>query len=476
MRILRSPKFLRSSIICFVLLFGISLFASSEKTPGKIIYRAMLDDDIINPPVAEYIEGAIDKAEEDNAVCLIIELDTPGGLLTSTRTIVKKIMNSKIPVVTYVAPSGGRAGSAGVFITLASQVAAMAPSTNIGAAHPVSVGGDERESDESLGEALRKLFEQKEDEKGKTSKKAKKRKEPKAAPMEQKVLQDTTAWAKAIAEATGRNASWAVKAVTDSASATDTEAMRLGIIDIIADSTEDLVNKLDGRSVTIQGKKVKINTVGASIVDMPKGFRLRFLIALAHPNIAYILMMLGFYGLLFEVTHPGIGFPGIAGAFCLVLAFFGLEVLPTNYAGIALIVLAIAMFIAEVKITSYGLLTIGGLISMVVGSLILFKSPYAFMRVSLPIVAAFTLSTLAIAIFLITIVAKSQRRKAVTGTEGMTGTVGHVQSWSGDHGKIFVHGEIWDASGPNDLAKDAKVKVVESKGMELKVEIVQGEE
>ncbi len=464
---LLSPKMLRRVIICVALLLGTVLIAGQD----KVIYRIVIDD-IINPPVAEYVETAIDNASADNAVCLIVELDTPGGLLTSTRSIVKMIMNSKVPVVTYVAPSGARAGSAGVFITLASHVAAMAPSTNIGAAHPVGVGGDRRDSEESLGEALRRLFGEKEKEKGGPSKKA----EPREAPMEEKILHDTTAWAKAIAQAKGRNAVWAVKAVTDSASITDTDALRLGVIDIIADNTGDLVKKLDGRNVTVDGKRVRLDTAGASIVEMPKGYRLKLLTALAHPNIAYILLMLGFYGLLFEVTHPGIGFPGIAGAFCLVLAFFGLAVLPTNYAGIALIALAIAMFIAEVKITSYGLLTIGGLISMVIGSVILFKSPHAFMRVSLPIIGAFTLSTLAIAIFLITIVARSQRRKAVTGAEGMMDAVGEVQSWSGDHGKIFVHGEIWDAHGPHDIAPHTKVKVTESHGMELKVEIVQGEQ
>jgi membrane-bound serine protease (ClpP class) len=179
--------------------------------------------------------------------------------------------------------------------------------------------------------------------------------------------------------------------------------------------------------------------------------------------------------LLFEVTHPGIGFPGIAGVFCLVLAFFGLEVLPTNYAGIALISLAIAMFIAEVKITSYGLLTVGGLISLVVGSLILFKSPHSFMRVSLPIIGAFTASTLAVAIFLITIVARIQRRKAVTGAEGMVGETGEVQSWEGNHGKVFVHGEIWDAHGPVDLRPHTKVKVAKALGMNLRVEVVSDE-
>lgn len=458
-RLSKCRRFLRTSLLLSVLATVAFAFNASA-LPEDFVYRVVLDDDIINPPVAEYIESAIERSEEDGARCLIIELDTPGGLLSSTRTIVKKIMNSSVPVVTYVAPSGARAGSAGVFITLASHVAAMAPSTNIGAAHPVGVGGDRRESEETLSEALRKLLkgEEGEQEKGKKSS---------APPMEQKVLSDTTAWVKALAQARGRNQAWAVKAVTESVSVTDDEAKKLGVIDIVAKDTADLLEKLDGLRIEVKDKTVELRTKGIAVVDYLKDMRLRLLTALAHPNIAYILLMLGFYGLLFEFTNPGIGFPGIAGAFCLVLAFFGLQVLPTNYAGIALIALAIAMFIAEVKVTSYGLLTLGGLVSMVAGSIILFKSPHAFMRVSIPVLAAFSVATLAIAIFLASLAAKSQRRRAVTGTEGMTGERGKVQSWKGDHGKIFIHGEIWDARGPEGLHPGSIVEVTGSEGMQL---------
>jgi len=449
------------AIAMLLVLASIAVSAASAAKSDDIIYRIRLDDNIINPPVAEYIESAIERAEQDGARCLIMELDTPGGLLTSTRTIVKAIMNAKVPVVTYIAPSGARAGSAGVFITLASHVAAMAPSTNIGAAHPVSIGGEKRESEETLSEALEKLF------KGEDGKKSKEKR--KAPPMEQKLLSDTTAWMRAIAEARGRNEAWAVKAVTESVSVTDREAKKLGVIDLIAKDVDELIAKLDGLTVEVAGGEVTIDTKGASVVDYLKDFRLKFLTALAHPNIAYILLMLGFYGLLFEFTNPGIGFPGIAGAFCLVLAFFGLQVLPTNYAGIALIALAIAMFIAEVKVVSYGLLTLGGLVSMVAGSLILFRSPYAFMRVSLPLLGAFTVATLAIAVFLVSISARLQKRRSVSGAEGMRGERGSVQSWNGDHGKVFIHGEIWDASGPDGLVRGTEVEVIDAKGMKLMV-------
>lgn len=464
-RLLTKIKLSSKISLLLVILAVMILVLNAGAKPGGTIYRITLDDDIINPPIAEYIDSAIEKAETDGAACLIIELDTPGGLLTSTRTIVKRIMNSKVAVVTYVAPRGARAGSAGVFITLASHVAAMAPSTNIGAAHPVGIGGDRRESEETLGEALRKLLKG-EDEK------SKKKKKKSAPPMEQKVLSDTTAWVKAIAKSRGRNQAWAVDAVTESVSATDEEAKRLGVIDIVAKDMDELLIKLDGRKVEVDGKTVVLVTSGASVVDYLKGFRLRLLTALAHPNIAYILLMLGFYGLLFEFTNPGIGFPGIAGAFCLVLAFFGLQVLPTNYAGIALIALAIAMFIAEVKITSYGMLTLGGLVSMVAGSIMLFKSPHAFMRVSIPVLAAFTVATLAIAIFLVSLAARAQKRRAVTGAEGMRGERGKVQSWSGDHGKVFIHGEIWDAHGPEGFTEGTEIEVIDTEGMKLKVKKV----
>lgn len=445
-------------------LCGLAFVSAGVESAENPIYLLSLTDDIINPPVAEYIEAGIEKAAEAKAALIVIEIDTPGGLLTSTRAIVKAIMNSRVPIAAYIAPSGARAGSAGVFITLAANVAAMAPSTNIGAAHPVDLGGEKEDSRESLSEALGKLL------RGEEAEDVRDEKKREAPPMEQKLMNDTVAWVKAIAEARGRNPEWAVRAVTESVSATDAEAKRLGVVDFIAESLEELLSKLDGFKVERHGEEIVLRTKGAPVVNYEKGFRLRFLTALAHPNIAYILLMLGFYGLLFEFTNPGIGFPGIAGAFCLVLAFFGLQVLPTNYAGIALIALAIVLFVAEVKVTSYGLLTLGGLVSMVFGSLILFRSPHAFMRVSLALVIAFTLATLVIAVFLVTIAARLTKRPAVTGAEGMAGEKGTVQSWSGDRGKVFVHGEIWDAHGPLDLERGAEVEVIDAEGMKLTVE------
>lgn len=436
------------------------------KTQGKKIYRIILDDDIITPVISQYITESIDKAQKEGAVCFIIELDTPGGLLSSTRTIVKKIMNAEVPVVVYIAPKGARAGSAGVFITLAASFAAMAPSTNIGAAHPVDLN-DRQTPPDALDKYLKNLFRKEGETKEGGEETA--AEEPKPAPMEQKILNDTRAWAEAIAKERGRNAEWAQKAVTESVSVSDTQALELGIIDIIAEDTKVLVDKLDGRKVILPSGEKILETKGAEILDIPKNFRTRWLSILAHPNIAYILLMLGFYGLLFEFTHPGVGFPGIAGAISLILAFFGLQVLPTNYAGIGLIILGIAMFIAEIKVTSYGLLTIGGIASLFFGSLILFSSPYEFMRVSMPIILSFTLATLAVFAFLGYVVIRSRKRRVVTGVEGLIDEAGVIKSSEGRKGKIFVHGELWDFQSEDDLAIGDTVHVLSVSGMTLTV-------
>lgn len=440
-----------------------ALCLSAGAAEGREVYRAVLDDDIINPPTAEYLISAIEQAEAAQADCLVVEIDTPGGLLASTRRIVKRMLNAKVPVVTFVGPKGARAGSAGVFITIAGDIAAMAPSTNIGAAHPVQVGEKPRAKD-NITRILERIF-------GPLDEKNEKDK-PRET-MEQKILSDTTAWARALAEERGRNTAWAVKAVEESASVTAERALKLGVIDLIADDTDDLLDRIDGRTVRRGGERVTLDTTGSDVVEVEKGVRLAILTVLAHPNIAYILLMLGFYGLIFEFTNPGVGFPGIAGAICIVLSFFGLQVLPTSYAGVALIAIAVALFIAEIKITSYGFLTLGGIVSFLTGSLILFKSPHDFMRVSIPIVAAFTLSTLAVAGFLAWLAARSHRMRARTGSEGMVGSRGKVKSWRAGSGKVFVHGETWSAEGPEGLAEGDDIEVVSEEGMILKIKALE---
>lgn len=433
------------------------------------VYVVKINDDTINPVTADYIIDSIDKAHERGAECLIIELDTPGGLLTSTRLIVKKIMSAGIPIVVYIYPSGSRAGSAGVFITYASHIAAMAPSTNIGAAHPVKMGGGEQRS---VWDALRDLvdsFSQKENEPQKEDKKTDESEEIDV--MSGKILHDTVAFIKALANERNRNVEWAEKSVAESASITEEEALINNVIEIIAKDEKDLLSKLDGMEVKVRDTIKTLNTKDVILRYVDMNFRQRFLNVLANPNIAYILLMLGFYGLLFEVTHPGVGFPGIAGAICIILAFFSMQILPTNYAGLALILLGIILFIAEAKVPGFGLLTLGGLVCMVLGSLLLFESPYEIMRVSLTLIISLTLATAFITLILVRAVIISHKRKVVSGKEGLAGEIGHAQTdiTLGKEGKAFVHGEIWNAVSKENIKKGDKIKVVSVDGMTIEV-------
>ncbi|MBI2496290.1 MAG: ATP-dependent Clp protease proteolytic subunit, partial [Candidatus Omnitrophica bacterium] len=274
-----------------------------------------LDNRIISPVTQQYIVDAIERSESDGATCLVIKLDTPGGLLESTRAIVKRIMNAKVPVAVYVAPSGSRAGSAGVFITLAAHVAAMAPSTNIGAAHPVVVG-------EGGGPVVE---------------------ETQSDPMSEKIINDTVAWVTTIAKARGRNEEWAKNAVTESFSVAEDEAVKERIVDLVASDVTDLLTKIDGRQVELAGVAVQLRTAGAAVIPIPMSKRQEFLAIVTNPNIAYLLMLLGTLGLIFEFTHPGIGFPGIAGLICLLLALYAFQTLPVSYAAVALIAVGLAL-------------------------------------------------------------------------------------------------------------------------------------
>jgi len=459
-------------LLIFAFLGSIFLILPKDLSAGvSEVHIIKIQDDTINPVTAEYIIESIEKAYQEGAECLIIELDTPGGLLTSTRLIVKKILSAKIPVVVYIYPSGSRAGSAGVFITYASHIAAMAPSTNIGAAHPVELGRGRRER--SIGEALRDLVDS-------FSKKDRQKKEIQREPQREKeedilrgkILQDTVAFIKAIARERNRNVEWAQRSVIESASITEGEALKKGVVEIIAKDERDLLNKLDAREVKI-GDKIKVlNTKNAIPKYIDMNFRQRFLNVLANPNIAYILLILGFYGLLFEITHPGIGFPGIAGTICLILAFFSMQTLPTNYAGVALIILGILLFIAEVRVPGFGLLTLGGLVCMILGSLILFESPYEMMRVSLNLILPLALATAAITIVLVRAVFISHRKRIISGKEGLIGEIGLAETniFPGRRGKVFVHGEIWNAVSKENIEKGSKIKVVKIEGMTLEVE------
>ncbi len=427
-----AKKILISSVIVLSFVFwGFSLPIQAQERYAAVIKI----NDVITPAVAEFINRAVEQASKDKAACLIIQMDTPGGLDLSMRDIIKDIMNADIPVVVYVSPSGARAASAGAIITIAADIAAMAPGTNIGAAHPVAVGGGKMDRT-----------------------------------MAEKVVNDAVAYVKSIAQKKGRNVDWAIRAVRESVSIPETEALKLKVIDLIAKDLDDLLAKIDGRTVEKPKGAIKLATKGVKIQFIEMGFRERFLATLSNPNIAYILMMIGLVGLYFELAHPGAIFPGVIGGICLILAFFAFRTLPVNYAGVLLILLGVFLFLAEIKVASYGLLTMGGLISLAIGSIMLFSSPVPFLRASLAVIIPTVLVTGAFFIIAMTAALKAQMAKPATGFEGLVGEIGVVRTRLAPEGKIFVHGEFWNAYADEVIEPDAKVRVLKAEGLRLKVE------
>lgn len=390
---------------------------------------------VINPVSAEFIGTELKSADTMRAEAMVIQLDTPGGLDTSMRMIVKDIVASTVPVIVYVSPSGARAASAGVFITMAAHVAAMAPGTNIGAAHPVSLG---EKMDKTIAE---------------------------------KATNDAAAYIKSLAERTGRNARWAEDAVRKSVSATESEALRDNVVDIISKDLPTLLGDIDGRKVkTVAGERV-LKTAKAEVVNQEMSLRLKLLSFITDPNVAYMLMLLGFYGLFFELTNPGAIFPGVLGGICLILAFYAFQTLPVNYAGLLLIILGIILFILEVKIISHGVLTIGGVIAMILGSLMLFESPGPFMRVSLVLILPAVILTAVFFTVVLGLAYKAFKRKPVTGAEGLIGTEGRALSdITGDGGMVSIHGELWSAYSAEPISKGEKVTVAEVSDLKLKVQ------
>jgi membrane-bound serine protease (ClpP class) len=392
-------------------------------------------DGVISPASSEYILRVIEQGEQEEAAGVIILLDTPGGLDVSMRAVTKKILNASIPVIVYVAPKGARAASAGVFILYASHIAAMAPGTNVGAAHPVSIG------------------------------------EQKDSVMTDKVTNDAVAYLLAIAKERGRNERWAERAVRESASIDAETAVRNNVCDIVAPTVDDLIRALDGQCVVINGDTIAMHVSGDDVRRIPMSFKERLLLLLTNPNIAYILLLLGVYGLFYELRNPGTIFPGVIGGICIILGFYALHLLPVNYAGVALIVLSGFLFFLEIYITSHGILTIGGIVSLFLGSVILFESRVPFLSLSwstiiiaVAIVAAFFLLLVALGI-------RAQLRKKASGKEGIVGEIGIAKSTIDTlGGTVFVHGEFWDARSDMKVKKGWKVRVIAVENMVLKVE------
>ncbi len=419
------------------LLFAVSLVLNLIISPPSAQtnhVNVITIDGPINPAVSEFIIKTIQRTALEKAECLIIQMDTPGGLDLSMRSIIKEILNSDVPVIVYVSPAGARAASAGAIIMLAAHIAAMAPGTNVGAAHPVALGGGKMDEE-----------------------------------MAAKVENDAAAYVESIAIKRNRNKEWAVKAVRESVSITEEEALKINVIDLIASDVNDLLAKVDGREVTTALGTKTLVTKSTTLIRIEMGIREKVLDTLSNPNIAYILMMVGLLGLYFELSNPGAIFPGIIGGICLILAFFAFQTLPVNYAGILLIILAGILFILEIKVTSFGLLSIGGIIALTLGSLMLFDSPVPFLRVSLDIIIPVVATTSAFFILAVTLAIKAHRRKPTTGREGLIGERGTAKSRIDPQGKVFIHGEYWDATSDEVIPEGTRVQVVALLDTGLKV-------
>ncbi len=422
---------LRLSLL-MVLLAG-SAWAADGQAPASApapVIRAVRVADTINPVIAGFITSELERANAENARAFLLELDTPGGLDLAMRAIIQKILGSEIPVIVYVYPPGARAASAGSLILLAADFAAMAPGTNAGAAHPVSLGfggGGEKEKD---------------------------------SVMTEKVVQDAAAYARSIAHQRGRNEKWAERIVRESISTPAQEALEQNVIDVVAEDPGTLLKKLDGRSYLRQGEKRVLHTEGVRLQFAEMSLRQKILNVIGNPNIAYMLLMLGILGIFFEIAQPGVILPGAIGAIALVLAFFGLQTLPVNFAGVLLIILALVLFILEVKVVSYGMLTLGGIVAMTFGSLILVDSSAPSMQISRAIIAATVGVSTAFFLLVLFLVARTQRRRFVSGREGMAGEWGTAVTAIDGEGRVFVHGEYWNAFALEPIAVGEPVEVV----------------
>jgi membrane-bound serine protease (ClpP class) len=461
-----------TSVVCVLAQPPDTTSSASETTAGaerlprtrRTVFVARLDDQIINPVTARFVVDSIARAEAAG-VPLILELDTPGGLLQSTRELVKAILGSRVPVITYVYPNGSRAASAGVFIAMASHLAAMAPGTNIGAAHPVGIGGGWPRRD-SKGET--------------TSPVSLPGTDNPALPnpadsipnaqdiMSEKVMNDTLAWIESIARLRGRNVEWARKAVERSESIIADDAARLNVVDLVAKDLPELLEKIDGRTVTVEGGEFVLATAGASVEYLELNARQRILNVLANPNIAYILLLIGFAGLIYEITHPGLLIPGTVGVICLLLAALALQMLPTNYAAILLILAGIGLIIAEIKITSYGLLTLAGATCLLFGSLALIETQEGFTGVSLNVVLPAVGTLVALLVLLVYLVVRVHSTQVAIGGESFAGQEGEALTDLTPNGKVFFNGTYWDATSSSGvIPKGSRVRVVKMDRLRL---------
>ncbi|MDH3589545.1 MAG: nodulation protein NfeD [Gammaproteobacteria bacterium] len=435
-----------------VLVAGLAISAADNS--GEITLLTI--DGAIGPATSDYVLRGLEEAENHGARLIVLTMDTPGGLDSAMRDIIKGILSSSIPVVTYVSPSGSRAASAGTYILYASHVAAMAPATNLGAATPVQIGGSPKPSDKGDSE-------DNDDEESSSAP------EPSTA-MERKAINDAVAYIRGLAEMRGRNADWAEDAVRSAVSLSAQEAVELNVVDIVASDLGDLLEKLNGREIEITGNKITLDTEGLVVERYDPDWRTRLLETLTNPSVAYLLMLIGIYGLMFEGYNPGAIVPGVVGAICLLLALYAFQVLSVNYAGLGLILLGVVLMVTEIFVPSFGALGIGGIIAFVIGSIILIDTDVPGFGIDRTLIGTMALAGGGLIMAIVWFAVRSRQMPVVTGRQELVGAIAEAVSDFDGKGTVFVHGENWTASSAHAIRSGDSVKITAVKGLQLEVE------
>lgn len=449
----------KQAFLCIAVLIVGALFVATTLADAAVRRAVVLEvDGVIGPGMADYVVREIEAAKPDDTGIVVLRLDTPGGLDTSMREIIRAMLASPVPVAVYVAPGGARAASAGTYITYAAAVAAMAPGTNLGAATPIQIGAPSMPTPQGLS-----------DGDGKSKADGASPSTPRDTET-RKMISDAVAYIRGLAQLHDRNAEWATEAVREAASLPASEALKLKVIDVIADDVPDLLRKIDGRTAIVAGRARPLATAGLEIVTDAPDWRTRLLTIITNPNVAYLLMLLGAYGLIFELSNPGAVLPGVVGTISILVALFALNMLPIDYAGAGLVLLGIALMVAEVFIGSFGVIGAGGIVAFAIGSIVMFQSNAPGFALSLSLVIAATAVTAGFLALVLVLLLRSRRRRVVTGSEAMIGAEGETVEWQGDSGKIRIMGEIWKAHARQPLKPGARIRVVSRKDLVLTVE------